>query len=350
MGGLPNVLPGYQPVNNPEANAKFSAAWGTELPDQPGMTITDMIRAMDQGQIKAMYIIGENPKLSDPDWNHFHHVLKNLDHLVVQDLFLSETAQVADVVLAAASSAEKEGTITNSERRCMRLFKAVEPVGDSLPDWQIVSRLAGAMGRPMDYDGPEQIFDEMRALTKSYQGMTYDRIGLDGLAWPCPSEDHPGTAYLHKDQFVRPGGKGAFHGIAFQPPNEAADEDYPFLMTTGRTFSHFHTGTMTRISAHLDGEEKDGFVEMNPDDARALGLNQGDLIFVASRRGTMEVPVRFSDTLDRGLLFMPIHFGETPANVLTNPVVDPVAKIPELKVSAVRISLSARKSASGDWE
>ncbi len=340
MGGLPNVFPGYQPVVDLASNKKFSDAWGAKLPDKVGLTITDMIRAIEEGQLKALYIIGENPKLSDPDWNHFNHVLKKLDLLVVQDLFLSETAQVADVVLAAASVAEKDGTVTNSERRCMRVRKAIEPLGDCLPDWQIISRLSAAMGRPMSYGHPEEIFDEMKALTKTYQGMSYERLGLDGLAWPCPDKDHPGTPFLHKDQF--PIGRGVFHQVPYKDPDELPDQEYPFLLTTGRTFSHFHTGTMTRISAHLDSEEKDGFVEMNARDGEDLNLNQGDLVFLTSRRGTMEAPVRFSESLDQGVLFLPIHFGENPANILTNPAFDPVAKIPELKVSAVRVSLSAR--------
>ena len=348
MGGLPNVFPGYQPVNDLASNKKFSDAWGAELPDKVGLTITDMIRAIDEGRLKALYIIGENPKLSDPDWNHFNHVLKKLDLLVVQDLFLSETAQVADVVLAAASVAEKDGTVTNSERRCMRVNQAIPPLGDCLPDWRIISRLSTAMGRPMEYNHPEEIFDEMKALTLAYKGMSYQRLGLDGLAWPCPEPDHPGTPYLHKVQFPRPGGKGAFHQVAYQDPDELPDSDYPFLLTTGRTFSHFHTGTMTRISAHLDAEEKDGFVEMNAEDMKDLDLHQGDLVFVTSRRGTMEAPVRFSEALDPGVMFLPIHFGENPANIVTNPAFDPIAKIPELKVSVVKVSLSARGNGNGN--
>jgi predicted molibdopterin-dependent oxidoreductase YjgC len=188
MGGLPNVLPGYQPVNNEEVNCKFSEAWGCRLPDQAGYTITDMIQAIDDGKLKALYVIGENPKLSDPDWNHLNKALKKLDLLITQDLFLSETAQISDVVFPAASVAEKDGTVTNTERRCMRLHKAIEPVGSSLPDWQIISRLSSAMGYDIQYENPSEIFDEMRGLTASYAGMSYERIGLDGLAWPCPAE------------------------------------------------------------------------------------------------------------------------------------------------------------------
>ena len=337
MGGLPDVLPGYQKVSDPEVLEKFSEAWGCKLSSWAGMTITDMIPAMQAGKLKGMLIIGENPKLSDPDWNHLAHALKNLEFLVVQELFLSETAQVADVVLAAASSAEKDGTFTNTERRCMRIRRAVEPIGNSLPDWEIICRLSTAMGYEMNYGGPEEIFDEMTSLTKSYQGMSYRRLGIDGLQWPCPDAGHPGTPYLHKDRFTR--GKGKFHAIEYRDPAELPDEDYPFYLTTGRMFAHFHTGTMTRISPHLDVEQTTGYVSIHPDDARALDIHDGDMLALSSRRGSMEVPARLSRSVGRGMLFLPIHFGESPTNVLTNAeAVDPLAKIPEFKVSAVKVA------------
>jgi len=337
MGGLPNVFPGYKPVNDPEENRRFSEAWGCPLPDRPGLTISDMVPAMKEGRLKALYVIGENPKLSDPDWNHLHEAMQHLELLVVQDLFLSETAQVAHVVLPAASLAEKDGTFTNSERRCMRIRKAIEPLGDALPDWDILQRLSTAMGSPMHYEGPKAIFEEMAGLTASYAGMSYERLKIDGLQWPCPNADHPGTPFLHKDAFARPNGKGAFQAIDYQDPAELPDEDYPFFLTTGRMFSHYHTGTMTRISPHLDAEQKYGCVDMHPGDARRLGVESGDVVVLASRRGTMETPVRLTRTVRKGVLFMPIHFGESPANMLTSSVCDPIAKIPEFKVSAVRV-------------
>ena len=337
MGGLPNVFTGYQPVDNPAAREKFSSAWGRQLSDKPGMTITDMVPAMLEGRLKALYVIGENPKLSDPDWNHLHHALKKLELLVVQELFLSETAQVADVVLPAASVAEKDGTFTNSERRCMRIHKAIEPVGNALPDWQIISRLSTAIGYQMKYASPEEIFDEMTALTpKSYAGMTYDRLGLDGLQWPCPDSKHPGTPFLHKDQFTR--GKGKFHAVEYKDPAELPDKDYPYFLTTGRMFAHFHTGTMTRISPHLDIEQSTGYVSIHPDDAQRLAIKDGDILVLTSRRGKMEAPAKISRSVTAGTLFLPIHFGENPTNVLTNAeAFDPLAKIPEFKVAAVRI-------------
>ncbi len=336
MGGLPDVLSGYQKVSDPEALEKFSKAWGRKLSFQPGLTITDMIPAMLADKLKGMLIIGENPKLSDPDWNHLSHALKNVEFLAVQELFLSETAQVADVVLAAASSAEKEGTFTNTERRCMRINQAIEPIGNSLPDWDIICRLSTAMGYEMSYESPQEIFDEMTALTKSYAGMNYQRLGIDGLQWPCPNGDHPGTPYLHKHQFTR--GKGKFYAIDYRDPAELPDAEYPYFLTTGRMFAHFHTGTMTRISPHLDVEQTTGYVSINPEDAGSLGAKEGDMLVLSSRRGRMEAPARLSESVKPGTLFLPIHFGENPTNVLTNAeAVDPLAKIPEFKVSAVKV-------------
>jgi formate dehydrogenase alpha subunit len=337
VGGLPNVMTGYQPVADPMVLEKFSKAWGANLSATPGLTITDMVPAMLEGKLKGLYVIGENPKLSDPDWNHFNHALKELEFLVVQELFLSETAQVADVVFSAASVAEKEGTVTNTERRCMQIRKAIDPIGDTLADWEIISRLSTAMGYEMSYESPEQIFNEMASLTpKSYAGMTYARMGLDGLQWPCPDKEHPGTPYLHKDQFTR--GKGKFFAVDHQDPAEMPDEDYPYFLTTGRMFAHFHTGTMTRISEHLDAEQKTGYVDINPEDAEKLAVKNGDILVLSSRRGDIEAPANLTDSVVPGTVFLPIHFGEIPTNVLTSAeAVDPLAKIPEFKVSAVRI-------------
>jgi predicted molibdopterin-dependent oxidoreductase YjgC len=336
MGGLPNVFTGYQPVADEKARAKFSQAWQTQLPETPGLTVTEMVQSMLDGDLKGMYIIGENPKLSDADKNHLDRALRNLDFLAVQGLFLSETAQVADVVLPAASVAEKEGTFTNSERRCMHINQAIEPIGSCLADWQIICRLSEAMGYAMHYTGPEAIFAEMAALTpKSYAGMSYARLGIDGLQWPCPDSEHPGTPYLHKAVFAR--GKGCFHAIAYRDPAELPDEDYPFFLTTGRNFSHFHTGTMSRVSPSLDAEQKTGYVEINAADAKKLRLREKDLVRLETRRGSIEAPVRISAAVEPGVLFVPIHFGESPANMLTNPACDPVAKIPEFKVCAAAV-------------
>jgi formate dehydrogenase alpha subunit len=336
MGGLPNVYSGYQPVNDEKIRGKFSKAWKTDLPERAGYTVTEMVQMMMEGDLKALYVIGENPKLSDADRNHLNKALAKLDFLAVQGLFLSETAQVADVVLAASSVAEKDGTFTNTERRCLRIHKAIEPIENTLADWQIIAKLSTAMGYKMDYESPEEIFNEMAALTpESYGGMSYKRLGINGLQWPCPSPEHPGTPYLQKGEFER--GKGKFHAIEYRDPAEMPDEAYPFYLTTGRTFAHFHTGTMSRVSPHLDTEQKTGYVEINPKDAEELDIKEGELVSLSSRRGTIEAPVRLSTSVGPGVLFVPIHFGENPANMLTNPACDPVAKIPEFKVCAVKV-------------
>jgi len=339
MGGLPNVFPAYQPVTVEANNEKFSKAWGKPLPAEIGYTITDMIQAINDGKLKALYIVGENPKLSDPNQNHLEDALEKLDLLICQDIFLSETAQKADVVLAAVSVAEKEGTFTNTERRCMKVNKAIDPLGNTLNDWDIISRLSTAMGYEMHYGNPEEIFNEMTALTPSYGGMTYERLGLDGLQWPCPNAEHPGTPFLHKDQFTR--GKGLFHAIEYLDPAEMPDDEYPYWLTTGRMFAHYHTGTMTRVSRHLDTEQKTGYVEINPKDAKVLGVNDGDIVHLATRRGETKVPARVSKVVEPGVLFVPFHFAESPANILTNSACDPIAKIPEYKVCAVKIEKAA---------
>jgi formate dehydrogenase alpha subunit len=336
MGGLPNVFTGYQPVSSPEANAKFSQAWGRPLSDKPGFTLPDMIKAMSEGKLKALYVVGENPKLSDPDANHLKHAFNNLELLIVQDLFLSETAQGAHVVLPAASTAEKDGTYTNTERRCMRINKAIEPLGKCLPDWQIIGQLSTAMGYPMHYRDAEEIFLEMAALTPSYAGMTYARLGIDGLQWPCPTGSHPGTKFLHAERFTR--GLGKFHAVQYQPPAEQPDADYPYFLTTGRMFAHYHTGTMTRVSPALDREQPTGYVEINPEDASKLAVQEGEVLVISSPRGRIEVPAKISESVKPGNLFLPIHFGENPTNVLTNSeALDPLAKIPEFKVSKAHV-------------
>jgi len=336
MGGLPNVFSGYQPVADEDAREKFSKAWNCELSATPGMTMTDMISAIGEGKIRGLYVIGENPKLSDPDRNHLDNALKKLDFLVVQDIFLSESAQVADVVFSSATLGEREGTFTNTERRCMLTRKAVEPVGNCLPDWQIISRFSTALGYEMSYGCSEEIFNEMALLTKSYQGMTYERLGIDGLQWPCPTKEHPGTPYLHKNTFTR--GKGKFHAIEYRAPAETTSREYPMLMTTGRMFAHFHTGTMTRVSKSLDTEQKTGYVEINPEDAERLNIVSCDMVLLTSRRGEIEAPARITDDVPPGNIFLPIHFGENPTNTLTSSTAfDPIAKIPEFKVVAVKV-------------
>ena len=338
MGALPNLLPGYQAVINPDLRAKFEKAWGAALPEKPGLTVVEMMNAAGQGLIRAMYIMGENPVVSDPDSSHVVEALKALDFLVVQDIFLSETAALADVVLPATSGLEKDGTFTNTERRVQRIRKAVEPAGESMPDWMILSALAAGMGweKQFSYADPGQIMDEAARLAPSYGGISYDRLEGDGLQWPCPSREHPGTQFLHKGQFTR--GKGKFNVVDYRPSMELPDEQYPFILTTGRVLCQYHTGTMTRKVGDLNILRGEELVEINPQDAITLGIEDGEMIEVSSRRGRVRAKARTTEKSPAGVVFMTFHFSETPTNVLTNPALDPVAKIPELKVCAVKVS------------
>jgi formate dehydrogenase alpha subunit len=336
MGALPNVFSGYQAVTDEASRKKFEDAWQTVLPSKPGLTLSDMMSEAARGSLKAMYIMGENPMLADPDLNHVRAVLEQLEFLVVQDIFLTETAELAHVVLPAASFAEKDGTVTSTERRVQLMHKAVEPVGQSKADWQIICEIARAAGSSQfDYPSPAAIMQEIARLTPSYGGITYERLGCEGLQWPCPSQDHPGTPYLHKGKFTR--GKGQLMAIEYKASAELPDDAYPLLLTTGRTMFHFHTGTMTRRTAILNQEVATGWIEVSPQDAASSGIENGEMITVASRRGTVNVTARVTNRIGAGVVFMPFHFAECAANILTNPALDPIGKIPEFKVSAVRL-------------
>ncbi len=337
MGGLPNVFPGYQPVTDPDVRKKFKDIWGAEaLPDKPGLAVTQVIPDILKGKIKGMYVMGENPVISDPNSSHVEEALEKVDFLVVQDIFLTETARLADVVLPATTWAEKDGTFTNSERRVQMVRAAIEPVGNSFPDWRIIQRIAQLMGTPMDFSTPEQIFNEIRRVTTLYAGISYTRIEKEGgIQWPCPDIDHPGTPYLHKDGFKR--GKGLLTAISYKPPAELPDEDYPLLLTTGRIQFHYHTGTMTRRCRSLNTLAPEPVLDINPEDAVALGLVDEEPVRLSSRRGSIEIKVRITSSVNRGEVFTTFHFSEAPINRLTNDALDPIAKIPEYKVCAVRV-------------
>ena len=336
LGALPNVYTAYQQVANTSVREKFEAAWGCTLPSGPGLVLTEMFTAIDEEKIKAMYLMGENPVLSDPDAKHVEASLNKLEFLVVQDIFLTETAWLADVVLPASSFAEKDGTFTNTERRVQRVRKAVEPIGDSRPDWQITCDLAKRMGaKGFEFLHASEIMEEIVDLTPSYGGITYDRLERGGLQWPCPTEDHEGTQYLHDSMFAR--GKGKFSPLKYQPPAEQPDDEYPLILTTGRSAFHFHTGTMTRKSEGLNILRPEELVELNPKDAGALGVEDGDQVTVVSRRGTVSAKAKVTDESPEGTVFMTFHFAESMTNLLTNPALDPVAKIPEYKVCAIRV-------------
>jgi len=338
MGALPNVYPGYQSVAEPVIREKFEAAWSCSLPAAPGLTLSEIFQAPHSEQIKAIYLVGENPALSDADASHVEQTLAKLDFLVVQDIFLSETAKLAHVVLPATSFAEKDGTFTNTERRVQRVRKAIEPVGNSKPDWWITCQIAQRMSaKGFDFAYPSQIMDEIASVTPSYGGISYDRLDKDkfGLQWPCPTEEHPGTPILHTKLFTR--GKGKFIPLEYKPPVELPDDEYPLLLTTGRSLYHWHTGTMSRKVNGLNELMREELVEISPSDAQSLGVCEGETVKVVSRRGQVTAKAKVTAACPAGVTYMTFHFAESPTNQLTNPALDPVAKIPEFKACAVRI-------------
>jgi predicted molibdopterin-dependent oxidoreductase YjgC len=339
MGGLVNVLPGYQSVESDEARERYGKAWGAELSPVIGKTLTEMIDAANSGEMKAMYIMGENPMLSDPDINHVRSGLEALDFLVVQDIFLTETAQLADVVLPGVTFAEKDGTFTNTERRVQRVRKAVEPEGDARPDWMIVRDVANMMGAGWSYDSPKEIMEEVNSLVPQYGGASYDRLEECGLQWPCPDDDHPGTKILHMDNFIH--GKGKMADISYRGAEELPDESFPFVFNTGRHLMHFHSGSMSRRSRSLDILDPEPLVDIHPADARDLGISERDMITVTSRRGELTARALVTTRTARGNIFLPFHYVEAAANLLTNSARDPVCKIPELKVCAVKVEKSS---------
>jgi len=337
VGGLPNVFTGYQAVSDAKVREKFQAAWGVDyLPGNPGLTLMEMMDGAHRGAIKVLYIMGENPVLSDPDTEHLIEALENVDFLVVQDIFLTETARYADVVFPAASFAEKEGTFTNTDRRVQRVRKAVEPPGEAKDDSWIIAQVASGLGYDMGDVAAAKVMDEIASLTPSYGGITYARLEEAGeLRWPCPDVDHPGTPVLHVGRFSR--GKGLFSPVEFKPPAEMPDEEYPFILTTGRLLTHYHTGSMSRRVKALNELAPRNQVWVNSSDAEKLGIEAGQEVALQSRRGAIKLEARVTKKVGEGVVFVPFHFGESPANALTNPAMDPVAKIPEFKVAAVRI-------------
>jgi formate dehydrogenase alpha subunit len=346
MGALPNVFPGYQRVNEQSVRSKFEKAWGKDLDGNPGLTLTEIFDAAHEGKIKAMYIVGENPMLSEADLWHARGALAKLDLLVVQDLFLTETAQMADVVLPAASFVEKDGTFTNTERRVQRVRKATEPPGEAKLDWEIISEVAARLGYPLAYGSSAEIMDEIAQVTPIYHGINFDRLNKKGLQWPCWDQGHPGTPILHKGRFTR--GRGKFHVVHDSPPAELPSGTYPILLSTGRILEHWHTGSMSHRSRVLESLVPESRVEISPEDAARLGIDEGDEIYLSSRRGRVQTKVRKTNRVKPGQAFMPFHWSEAPANVLTNPVVDPLAKIPEYKVSSVKAVLAVLERAAED--
>ncbi len=335
LGALPNFYSGYQKVTDTSVKDKFSKAWGVDLSDQEGLTVVEILNAAYEGKIRGLFIMAENPAMSDPDLNHAREALKRTEFLVVSDIFMSETAELADVVLPGVTVAEKDGTITNTERRVQRVRKTIEPLADSKPEWQIICELAQKMGYKMNYNHPGEIMEEIAQLTPIYGGIHYNRLDDGGLQWPCPDAHHPGTKYLHKDKFSR--GKGKFFAVEYKEAAELPDEEYPFIFTTGRVLYHFHTGTITRRSKGLNEIYPEPLVEINPQDAEELKVKEGELVEVASRRGKIRAKVQVTEKSGKGVVFMSFHFREAAANLLTNAALDPVSKIPEYKVCAVKV-------------
>jgi formate dehydrogenase alpha subunit len=336
MGALPDVFSGYQKVADAAARAKFEQAWNVKLSDRPGLMVTEMFPAAIDGRIKALYVMGENPMLSDADVTHVEEALGKLEFLVVQDIFLTETAKLAHVVLPASSYAERDGTYTNTERRVQLTKPVVLAPGQARRDWEIICDLASALGYPMRYASTSAVNDEMRALTPSYAGISHARLAAgEQLHWPCPSVNHAGTPILHREKFTR--GLGQFHPVEYHAANEETDASFPVVLTTGRILEHYHTGTMSRRSKGLEGLVPGPFVEVNRADARRIRVNDGDSVRVTSRRGSIVLPAKVGSRVDEGVVFIPFHFWEAAANVLTNPAYDPTAKIPEFKVCAVRL-------------
>ncbi len=333
MGALPNTFSGYRNVTNPEHAAVFEKAWKVPLNHDVGLRTPEMFEAILAGEMKAMYVMGEDPVLTDADANHVRRALGALDFLVVQDIFLNETARYADVVLPATCYAEKDGTFTNTERRVQRVRKAVEPPGEAREDWAIIAELSARMGYPMEYQSADDIFEEVRALTPSYGGMTYGRVDACGLQWPCPSVDHPGTAFLHEETFPR--GRGRLKGVEHEEPAELITDDYPLLLTTGRMLYQYNIST--RQSPTLESLAPSEQTEINPADAQAIGVQDGDAMRVTSRRGSVVTNAKVTERVPPGILFMTFHYWETAVNELTNSAFDPISKTAEFKVCAVRI-------------
>jgi len=346
LGALPNVYPGYQSVSDPACRGRFEAAWGVRLPAEPGLTVVEMMHAAAEGRVRGMLIMGENPMVSDPNLAHVEEALRALEFLVVQDIFLTETAQLADVVLPAASFAETDGTFTNTERRVLPVRRAAPSPGEARPDWEIVCDLSTRMGYPMAFDSPAAIMEEIAAVTPIYGGVRHGRLSPDGLQWPCPDPDHPGTPYLHEGRFSR--GLGRLHPVEYRPQDEPPDDDYPLVLSTGRILHQFHTGSMSRRSDALNAYVNEGYAEIHPDDLDRIDATNGELVRIITRRGAITTRALATARVPRGTVFVPFHFAERAANRLTNDALDPKAKIPELKVAACRIERPERNHVERD--
>ena len=338
MGALPDVFPGYQKIAVEENRRKFEEAWKVSLPEQPGLTLTDMFDAAAEGDLNAMYVFGEDPVMSEAHAGFIREALGRLDLLVVQDIFLSETAKLADVVLPASCFAEKDGTFTNTERRVQRVRKAVDPPGEAREDWKIIAELMDRLGYQTNYSSAEQIWDEMAALSPIFAGINYARIDKIGLQWPCPNTDHPGTKFLHAERFSR--GLGKFSAVEHTPPSESPDSEYPLVLSTGRTLYQYNVGTMTRRVHGIAKKSPECFVEINPKDLAKLGVADGGMVRVSTRRGSVVARALATEKVRPGMIWMPFHFAEASANDLTVDAYDVVTRTAEYKVAAARVEVA----------
>jgi formate dehydrogenase major subunit len=336
-GLIPMVYPDYQSVTRPDVRAKFEGAWGTPLDPISGLTVTEIVTAAREGTVKGMYMVGENPFLSDPNVNKVREGLAALDFLVVQDIFLTETAEFADVILPAASALEKTGTYTNTDRRVQVGRPAMRPPGQARPDWEIICDLATRFGLPMQYESPSQVFAELVSLMPSYAGLSYEALEGPGKLYPLDAEHPEGKVVMFEDGFATHDGRAHLVPADWLPADELPDDEYPLILTTGRILQHWHTGTMTRRSFALDSIAPEAEIKIHPADARRLEVEDGDYVRVASRRGQVRIKASLSDRESEGTCFIPFHFREAAANLLTNDAIDPVGKIPEFKFCAVRI-------------
>jgi formate dehydrogenase alpha subunit len=337
MGALNALYPAYQPIANEDNREKFKKAWQVpfDMSLKPGLTIVESLNGAIAGTIKALYVLGENPVMSDPNQHHVIEAMEKLDFLVVQDIVLTETAQYAHVVLPGLAFLEKEGTVSNTERRVQLMHKVVNHSGNARDDWWILQEIARRMGVFWNYESAHDIFEEVKTVTPSYAGITYERLEKELIQWPCPTKEHPGTQFLHKDKFSR--GLGLLSAIEYTPPAEDVDPEYPVILTTGRILQHFHTGTMSRNSAILVKITNEAFVEMNPNDASNYNIKDGEIVSVSTRRGSIRIKARISKRPKANVVFIPFHFYEAAANVLTIDALDPTCKIPEYKVCACKI-------------
>jgi len=337
MGTLPYTFPGYQPTDDQKVLEKFASAWGVNsLPVKDGLLEPEMYSRALEGKFKALYCVGYDPAQTQANIGHVHEALKAMDFVIVQDMFMTETAKYAHVILPSACFYEKDGTFTSGERRVRRINKIIDPPGKAKADWEIICLVSQALGYPMFYTGPGQIMDEIARLTPAYAGISYSRIGEEGLVWPCPEPGHPGTPLLHTERFPR--GKANFVPVSYIIPEEEADDDYPLVLVTGRRLEHYNNGSMTRRCEGFELIAPEELVEIHPDDAKELGITDGQMVKVESRRGKVKVKAKVTDKSKPGTVFMTFHFQDVLTNILTSPGLDSKTLTPEYKVCAVRIT------------